>query len=130
MSLIFKSKGKSQNAKRFDLNGHFTFLIFHSVRKDFTGLATAALTAWKLIVAKAMTTENKPAMINIPALMWIRYAKSLSQVFITYQATGEATANAIKTNLIKFLESRNTMFETDAPTTFLTPISLTRCCTV
>jgi len=70
----------------------------------------AALIAWKLIVASAINTANKPAAINIHALMLIRYAKSLSQLFITNHAMGEATTNAINTSRSKSFESSNQRF--------------------
>src|SRR5204862_54507 len=95
-----------------------------------TGLATAALIDWMLIVASTIITARKPVEINIHALILMRYAKSLSQLFIAYHATGEARINAITTSLIKSFESNNTRLDTDAPNTFLTPISLNRCCAV
>ncbi len=37
----------------------------HSLRSDFTGLAKAAFTLWKLTVKNAMSTAPKPAPTNI-----------------------------------------------------------------
>jgi len=42
---------------------HYSF--FHSVRSDFTGFATAALTAWKLTVVNAIKIASNPAITNI-----------------------------------------------------------------
>src|SRR6478735_2928996 len=89
----------------------------YSVRNDLTGFAIAAFIAWKLIVANAIITANNPAAINIHALILIRYAKSLSQLFITYHASGDAIRNAISTSFIKSFESSNTILDTDAPNT-------------
>ena len=50
----------------------------YSVLKLFTGFATAAFIAWKLIVANAINTASIPAAINIHALILMRYAKSLT----------------------------------------------------
>ena len=114
----------------FDLLIYPNHGSYYSVLKLFTGFAIAALIAWKLIVATAIITASKPVAINIHALILVRYAKSLSQLFVAYHAMGEARINAITTSLIKSFESNNTRLETDAPNTFLTPISLNRCCTV
>jgi hypothetical protein len=45
----------------------------YSVRRDFTGLLTAALIAWNEIVKSEMPTAAKPAMRNISASMVIAY---------------------------------------------------------
>jgi hypothetical protein len=47
--------------KKFALLQH---LYSYSVRKLFTGFATAALIAWKLIVANAISTDKMPAAAN------------------------------------------------------------------
>src|SRR5207249_570037 len=99
---------------------------FYSVLKLFTGLATAALIAWKLIVNNAIKTASNPAPKNIHQLMLILYAKSCSQLCIMYHATGEAIRNAMTTSLIKSFERSATIFVTEAPSTFLTPISFVR----
>ena len=41
------------------------YFLIHSVRSDFTGLAMAALIAWKLIVANAISNADAPANMNI-----------------------------------------------------------------
>ena len=53
---------------------HFLLLIFdfYSVLKLFTGLAVAALIAWKLIVINAIATATSTAAKNIHQLMLIR----------------------------------------------------------
>jgi len=44
---------------------HFIlYRLRHSVRNDFTGLATAAFIAWMLMVAKAISIEASPANAN------------------------------------------------------------------
>jgi hypothetical protein len=48
--------------------------VTHSVRNDLTGFATAALSALKLIVAKAIITATITAMKNIHPLIFTRYA--------------------------------------------------------
>ncbi len=35
--------------------------LFYSLRSESTGLLNAALSAWKLIVSKAMAKDKKPA---------------------------------------------------------------------
>src|SRR4030095_5622544 len=102
-------------------------IVLYSVRKDFTGFATAALIAWKLIVPKAIMTASNPAATNIHQLMLIRYAKSCSQLCIIHQAMGDAMTKAIATSLMKSFESSVTIFDTDAPSTLRTPISFVRC---
>ena len=86
----------------------------------------AVLIAWKLIVASAITTASKPAAKNIHQLILMRYAKSLSQLFIKYQATGDAITKATITSLMKSFESNNTILDIDAPNTLRMPISLVR----
>jgi hypothetical protein len=44
----------------------------HSVRSDFTGFATAALTAWKLMVTSAIKHAATPAIANTHQLISIR----------------------------------------------------------
>ena len=100
--------------------------INHSVLKLLTGFALAAFIAWKLIVAKAITTASNPAAKNIHQLILIRYAKSFNQLCIMYDATGVAITRDIKTSFTKSFESINTMFDTDAPSTLRMPISFVR----
>ena len=50
---------------------HYSF--FHSVRNDFTGFATAAFIAWKLIVNTAISIAIMPADKNIHQLILILY---------------------------------------------------------
>jgi|SRR6185437_4999554 len=47
-----------------------------SVRRLFTGFATAAFIAWKLIVSIAITTIASAAIKNVVQLMDVRYTKS------------------------------------------------------
>ena len=44
-----------------------------------------------------------------------------------YHATGDAIRKATRTSLIKSFDNNITMFETEAPNTFRTPISFVRC---
>ena len=55
--------------------GEFDAIIhpFHSVLKLFTGFATAAFIAWKLIVIKVMSMADMPAAKNIHQLISILY---------------------------------------------------------
>ena len=99
----------------------------HSVRSDFTGFAMAAFNAFKPTVKNATNNANAPAITNIHQYIFVRYAKSLSQLFIIHQETGIAIKDAISTNLMKSFESIDTIPETEAPNTFLIPISLMRC---
>ena len=46
--------------------------VLHSVRKLFTGLAIAALIAWKLIVMNAINAAINPAMTNTHQGMLMR----------------------------------------------------------
>ena len=50
------------------------FIIPYSVLKLFTGLANAALIAWKLTVANAIITASKPATANTHQLILVRYS--------------------------------------------------------
>src|ERR1019366_6438396 len=100
---------------------------FHSVLKLFTGLATAAFIAWKLIVTKAIIIAAIPANTNIHHARLVRYAKSFNHLFIKIHATGEAIMNATSTSFKKSIDKRLMMSGTLAPKTFRTPISLVRC---
>src|SRR5689334_5854615 len=77
---------------------------------------------------RATKTDSIPAMANTHQLILIRYAKSCSQLFIKYHATGEATTNAITTKRRNSFESNSTRPFTVAPKTFLIPISFSLLC--
>ena len=100
---------------------------FHSVRKLSTGLATAALIAWKLIVNSAINKATNVVIANTIQLKPVRYAKLCSQLCIAHHAIGDAIKMAIPTNFKKSFESNATMLVTLAPNTFRTPISFMRC---
>jgi hypothetical protein len=102
-------------------------IIYYSVLKLFAGFAIAAFIAWKLIVNNAIINERNPARTNIHQLIFIRYAKSRNQLCMTNHAIGEAITKAIITSLMKSLDNNKTILDTDAPNTFLMPISLVRC---
>ena len=103
-------------------------LKFYSVRKLFTGLVSAALIAWKLIVNNAIIAESNPAIKNTHHEISTRYAKSSNHECIANHATGKAISEAIATNFKKSLDNITTMLPAPAPNTFLIPISLMRCC--
>ena len=71
-----------------------------------------------------------PAITNTHQLIFIRYAKLCSHVFIAHQATGNAMSDAINTNFRKSFESIPVTCVMLAPNTFLMPISLVRCSAV
>src|SRR6185436_11716409 len=98
----------------------------YSLLKALTGLAIAALIAWKLTVSMAISRAVNPATANIHQLILIRYAKSSSHLFIAHHAIGDAMMMAIITSLRKSVESIFVISCTDAPKTFLIPISLIR----
>ena len=60
----------------------------------------------------------------------MRYAKPCSQLFISHHDTGKANSNEIKINRKKSADSMVVIFITDAPITFLTPISFLLFCAV
>lgn len=51
----------------------FGLYFYYSVRNDFTGLAIAALTDWKLMVINAIMMADIPAAKKIHQLISIRY---------------------------------------------------------
>ncbi len=102
-------------------------MIVYSVGKFFTGFAVAAFTAWKLTVNKAIDREPAPAIKNIHTLILIRYSKSFNHRCIKYQARGEAITSAMNTGFKKSFDNKVTIPVTDAPNTFLIPISFILC---
>src|SRR5215831_17202992 len=99
----------------------------HSVLNDFTGFAMAALIAWKLIVNKAINKATIVVITKTVQLIFFRYAKSISHLFITHHAMGDAITTDTATNFKKSFERRATIPETLAPKTLRTPISFIRC---
>jgi len=82
----------------------FRFSIFdfsYSVLKLFTGLATAALMAWKLTVNNAISKAAIPATANTHQLILILYAKSCNQLLITNQDIAQAMTIDIPTSFKK-----------------------------
>ena len=102
----------------------------YSLRKESTGLATAARMDWKLMVNQAISRAMPPAIKKVLAPNEIRYSKSASHSFIRKYATGIATSRAINTSFVKSLEKLTTRLLTDAPITLRIPISLVRCSAV
>src|SRR5438552_4722237 len=94
------------------LNSQLTIDFHYSVRKDFTGLAIAALIAWKLRVMNAINRAVVPAITKTDQPILIRYAKSLSQLFIKYHANGDAITMDNKTSFRKSFESKPTITDT------------------
>jgi hypothetical protein len=64
-----ESRAESQDVRFVLVPG--SNLGSYSERKLFTGFASAALIAWKLIVIKVITRAIKPAMKNTPGPMLI-----------------------------------------------------------
>src|ERR1043166_8067209 len=89
----------------------------YSFLKLFTGLATAALIAWALIVINAITRAINAAAKNIHHPMLTRYTKSCSHLFMVHQANGKAMTAEIAISFTKSFESIPTMPETEAPST-------------
>src|SRR5688500_1017673 len=98
-------------------------ILLYSVRNDFTGLATAALIAWKLTVITAINKAIRAAKTNTHQAISILYAKSCSHLLIPHQANGIAIMFAIKTNFKKLPDKSIAIFCTLAPITFRIPIS-------
>ena len=71
----------------------------------------------------ATRAENK----NIQGEIVIRYAKFCNHLFMAYQAVGQAKIFAAKTSRVNSLDNKRTIPGTEAPWTFLTPISFLRC---
>src|SRR6478672_2449058 len=78
-----------------------------------------------LTVIKAIKTAITPAATNTHQPMLIRYAKFCNQLFMKYHANGEAMRIDKKTSFKKSFESKPTIPETLAPSTFRIPISFT-----
>ena len=97
--------------------------VDHSDLKLFTGFARAALMAWKLMVSNDITIHNRPDMTNTHHSIPTRYEYPWSHVFIAYQAMGVAMIIDIMTRMRKSFESKVVIFITEAPKTFLIPIS-------
>src|SRR5438045_3628051 len=100
---------------------------FYSVLKLFTGFATAAFIAWKLIVSRAMLKAAMAAIPKTHQLIATLYGKSCNHLLIANHATGKAISAAINTGFKKFSESIVVIFITLAPRIFLIPISLFLC---
>src|SRR5688572_7902 len=83
--------------------------------------------ASRLIVATAIITTIKPAAANIHAEIEVWYAKFSNQLLIIYHAMGTAINIEMKINLKKSFDNITAMPFTDAPNTFLIPISFTFC---
>jgi hypothetical protein len=79
-----------------------------------------------LTVVNAIIKAILPEKRNINQLTSILYAKFCSHIFIAYQAIGQAIKFAMRTHLVKSLVSATRTSVTEAPSTFLIPISLVR----
>src|SRR5678815_4439985 len=78
----------------------------------------------------AMQIVSKAASINIHHPISILYAYCCSQLFIAYQARGNAIKNASRIGFKKFADNNFIMLADEAPNTLRTPISLVRCSAV
>src|SRR5580698_10689400 len=96
-------------------------LSYYSLLKLFTGLTSAALTAWKLTVAMAISAASNPAIAKIHQYTGTRYAKPFSHPWISHHAIGADTTKANSTSARNSRDNKNTICPTDAPTTFRTP---------
>ncbi len=74
----------------------------------------------------AIITTDNPVTINTSQPIFIRYAKSWSQLCIKYHARGDAINSAIAISFTKSFDNKLMILVTDAPNTFLIPISLVR----
>src|ERR1700744_647329 len=100
--------------------------IAHSERRLLTGLAMAGFMDWKLIVSNAIVNVKAADNAKTHQLILVRKAKLCSHLFITYHAIGKAITEAMITSFIKSVESMVTTLLTEAPNTFLIPISFMR----
>src|SRR6266496_3226211 len=84
-----------------------------------------------LINEKALCRHKLRAAIDavrkITQSAFTLYAKLLSQLSIANHAIGTAITTAININLVNPVDNRYTTLNTEAPNTFLTPISFVRC---
>src|SRR5215216_2497695 len=101
----------------------FEISYLYSVLRLRTGFLMADLKAWKLMVTTAIINAITEDSMNIHAPSLMRYAKSCSHTFIIHHATGIAMMIAIATSFTKSFVSNTMMFVSDAPSTFLIPIS-------
>ena len=76
----------------------------------------------------AINIAAMPAITNAVQPIFILKAKSCNHLFTPHYANGAAIANEMQTRMIKSFVSKETILDTEAPRTFLTPISFTRCC--
>ncbi len=104
--------------------------ICYSVLKLFTGFALAAFTACRLSVTKATIAVTAPAKINIHHGIPILKTKSCNHLCKPHQAMGKATNAAIAMSFKKSIDNMPTILLTDAPSTFLIPISFVRFTTI
>ena len=102
----------------------------YSLLKLFIGLATATFKAWNPTVNKAIKKAIMPAIPNIHHDKPMRYANPSNQLRITNAVIGVAIIKEIATSARKSFDSVKIKLLTEAPKTFLTPISLVRCSTL
>ena len=102
----------------------------YSLLKLFIGLDTATFKAWNPTVNKAIKKAIMPAIANIHHDKPMRYANPSNQLRITNAVIGVAIIKEIATSARKSFDSVKIKLLTEAPKTFLTPISLVRCSTL
>ena len=95
-----------------------------------TGFVSATFIAWILMVNKAIRNAMAHAITIIQIVKGALYAKLCNQLFMKYQAIGEATKNEITTSFKKSFDNSVTMPAVLAPRTLRIPISFIRCSTL
>src|SRR5688572_33315869 len=69
-------------------------------------------------------------MANTHQLIGVRYANAVSHLSMIHHASGEAITTEISTSFAKSFDNKNVSCETEAPSTFRTPISRVRWITI
>jgi len=87
------------------------------------GLERAALIAWKPALIIASIRVSIPVSINVPRPMFTRNGNSFKKSFINKKARGQAITLAKAIRIKNSLDSIETIFDAEAPITFLIPIS-------
>src|SRR6185503_15518464 len=82
------------------------------------------------MVNNVISITDSPAITNTKGVMLMRYAKPCSQLCIIHHDTGNAINKEMPTSFKKSFDNIVVMLVTDAPTTFLIPISFLLFCAV
>ncbi len=102
----------------------------HSDRSILAGLVLAPRTIWMLTVLNAISNKMKTGITNKSHCSPIRKAKLSSHESIPNHVNGRAIKLEINTSLRNCHDKSERMLCTDAPNTFLIPISLSFCVVV